>query len=51
MEPTTEFKINQELAQALLNYLQTRPYAEVHGLIAALLRLEPLGPLQAEKEG
>lgn len=29
-----------EIAQALLNYLQTKPYAEVNQLISALLQAE-----------
>lgn len=33
--------IDQALAQAVLNYLARRPYAEVFELIAALQRLEP----------
>jgi len=34
------FIIKQELAQAILNYLQTKPYAEVSGLIAELVKME-----------
>lgn len=31
-----------ELAQALLNYLQNRPYMEVHQFITALIQAEKL---------
>jgi hypothetical protein len=33
-------KLNLELAQALINYLQAKPYIEVHQLIEALLKCE-----------
>lgn len=34
------YKINEQLVKALLNYLGTRPYAEVHEAIRALQSLE-----------
>lgn len=37
------FKIQADLAQAILNYLVTRPYAEVAPFVAALENLEPVG--------
>ena len=43
--------ISKELAQALLNYLQTKPFAEVHALIAELLKCEPVEPVSAPTEG
>jgi len=33
-------KVNLELAQTLINYLQAKPYIEVHQLIDALLKCE-----------
>ncbi len=42
MEP--KFIIEAGLAQAVLNYLVTRPYAEVHQLINRLIVLEELKP-------
>ncbi|MBB4272800.1 hypothetical protein [Rhizobium mongolense] len=43
------FIINEELANAVFNYLSTRPYREVAGLMAGLGQLqsaekEPNGP-------
>jgi hypothetical protein len=49
------FIIGHELAQAILNYLQTKPYAEVNVLIRELIKLQPLdsngvaGQPEAEK--
>ena len=37
-----EYKIKAELAQAVLNYLATRPYAEVFQLISQLQSLEKI---------
>lgn len=34
------FKVPGELAQQILDYIQLRPYAEVHGLIGSLMRCE-----------
>lgn len=42
------FQINQDLAQAILNYLVSRPYAEVYHLVAALQQIEKAG--EAVKE-
>lgn len=39
-----DFKISAQLAQAIVNYLQTKPFGEVHELIKALIALEPLTP-------
>lgn len=35
-------QINQELAQAILNYLVTKPYAEVYGLVQGIQKLQPV---------
>tara|TARA_R110002126_G_scaffold290083_1_gene446344 strand:+ start:718 stop:894 length:177 start_codon:yes stop_codon:yes gene_type:complete len=35
------FIITQELAQALVNYLQVKPFQEVHDLIGRLQKLNP----------
>jgi hypothetical protein len=40
-----EIKITMELALALIDYLQTKPYAEVHRLIEALLKSEKVESL------
>lgn len=37
-----EFKISQELAQAILNYLAEKPYKETFMLIAELQKLTPV---------
>lgn len=37
-----QFSIGEELAQAILSYLATRPYQEVFRLIAALQQLKPV---------
>lgn len=34
------YVIPQPVAQALIDYLKTRPYVEVHELIGALLQLQ-----------
>lgn len=36
------FAIERQLAQAILDYLQTRPYVEVAGLVQGLQQLVPL---------
>ncbi len=38
----TSFKLPQQLGQEVLNYLVTRPYADVYKLVAALQSLEIL---------
>jgi hypothetical protein len=35
-----EFKITEEQAQAILNYLATCPYGQVYQLVAILMNLE-----------
>lgn len=40
-----------EVAQALVNYLQGRPYAEVHQLITAILQAERIGQEEHEVQG
>ena len=37
-----KFIISEELAQAILNFLGSRPYVEVHKLVPGLLALEVL---------
>ena len=44
-----EFKITSELAQEILNYLWTKPFIEVHKLIAELTKLEKIEPLPSKK--
>ncbi len=36
------FKVPAELAQQILDYIQLKPYAEVHGLIGGLMRCEKM---------
>lgn len=36
--------IQRELAQAILDYLKTRPYMEVAGLIAEIVKCPPAEP-------
>ncbi len=43
----TKLIITVALTQGLLDYLVTRPYAEVYQLIAPLLTLEKLDPPKA----
>ena len=38
------FEIPRELAQALLNYLASKPYAETHQLIGALQGMKEIKP-------
>lgn len=44
--PPAQLLIPQDLAQAIANYLSTRPAGEVHHFLGALLALQP----QQEKE-
>lgn len=43
------YKIKEEVAHALLNYLITRPYAEVHELVKALQSIEPIKEMTENK--
>ena len=36
------FKINQDLAQSILNYLSRQPYADVYKLVEGVQNLEPI---------
>jgi len=42
--PVTVFKISQPLAQAVLDYLVTKPFNEVYKLVIALQALEKIDP-------
>jgi hypothetical protein len=44
------FIIKTELAQAILDYLTTKPYREVYVLIAGLQKLEKTQPEQKEEK-
>lgn len=44
------FIIREDVAQAIANYLQERPYREVVGMLAALANLQPM-PDTAESTG
>ena len=37
-----EYKISRELAEALINYLASKPFKEVNGLIGLLGKLQPI---------
>jgi hypothetical protein len=37
-----EFKITEQQAQAILNYLSTCPYGQVYQLVAILMNLEEI---------
>ena len=39
-----KFLIDQELAERIGNYLAQRPWAEVHEMVAGILRLQPAPP-------
>lgn len=40
--PPETLSIPKDLAQAVVNYLATRPYQEVHQFMPALLSLQPI---------
>jgi hypothetical protein len=41
MSDQKDYVISQNVAQAIVDYLQTRPYNEVYKLIAAVVQLQP----------
>lgn len=43
-----EYKISEKTANEILQYLGTRPYAEVYTLIAALRNIQPIETPQTE---
>lgn len=44
-----KFEISEQLANAILQYLASRPYAEVYQLVAALQKIEEI-PAKEEQE-
>lgn len=44
------FVIDARLAQAVLDYLVTKPYSEVAALVAQLAQLPPVKELEAKTE-
>lgn len=44
---TKQIKMDVELAQTIVNYLQTKPYQEVHQIIPAIINCKPI---EEEKE-
>lgn len=47
---TMNYEISEALAQALINYLETRPYREVAPFIDHLLKLEPVSKPPTNQE-
>lgn len=45
MADKPDLRLPQDLALALIRYLGTRPYAEVHQLVHAIQRLEEVRPV------
>jgi len=45
-----EYKINKEVANAIIQYLATSPYAEVAGLISELQKMEEAESVAVQKE-
>ena len=41
-----DYKVSANLLQDIVNYLQTRPYVDVHILLGTILKLQPLGPAE-----
>lgn len=42
--------IDQQVAQAVVNFLKRQPFEEVHQLMAAMLSLKPLEHVEAEQK-
>lgn len=45
-----QYKIDEKLAQSILNYLGTRPYAEVFQLVMKLQQLEQIDEKKESKK-
>jgi hypothetical protein len=45
-----DYTINVNLLTSLLNYLVTKPFAEVHELVAAIQKLSPIEQASAAPE-
>lgn len=50
MEQQETFYIEKPLAQAIADYLQTKPWNEVNHLLVALTKLEPVTPVKELKK-
>lgn len=46
-----KYEVNQELLQAVIDYLVERPYKEVASLINGLAQVKPTQPLTESPEG